>query len=550
MNLKNNIYFWVCIPFLVSSALFLHSFTYAQVDCFIETDDKRLLRKALEDCEEESAKNKEALQQQQSERTKTEKALQIITSNINSAEKEIRQSDIAIGGLSNEIRGKEQYIDELNEEIDSQQSAIHALLQRINEDEQRGVLSLLLSEASISSFFANAQSYTSLREDLEDSIERVDLLKDKLNANVEVLTGKKETQTEIRRQQEAAKQQIAYQQNEQQKILAVQKQIEDKIENVLQIQEKRIVQIQNRLFEFRGGGAIPFGEAVKIAEMTNRLTGIRPAFLLGLIKHESDLGKNVGKGSWRIDMHPTRDQPIFPYITATLGFEPDDVRVSARPGFGWGGAMGPAQFIPSTWVCYGGFVHKETGRCNRWSNRIIRGNTNLKIGSTGSDVLRLQQFLNANGFTVSSSGPGSPGQETRTYGTKVAQAVTKFQEAYYTRILRPYRLTKGTGEVGPSTRAAINELDFFSGPWIYKSSKDRIRDLTGSSTPSNPWKPVDALTASAIYLTELGAVENECTAARRYYAGGNWRSTVALNYCRAVLANAASFQTDIDYLQR
>ena len=92
--------------------------------------------------------------------------------------------------------------------------------------------------------------------------------------------------------------------------------------------------------------------------------GVRSALILGVITQETRLGANVGTGTWQIDMHPTRDRPLFASITKTLGIDPDDSPVSKRPGYGWGGAMGPAQFIPSTWACFGGFINKRTGTCN------------------------------------------------------------------------------------------------------------------------------------------------------------------------------------------
>ncbi|MBX4190456.1 lytic murein transglycosylase, partial [Candidatus Parcubacteria bacterium] len=97
---------------------------------------------------------------------------------------------------------------------------------------------------------------------------------------------------------------------------------------------------------------------------------------------ESGLGRNVGKcnraedptaKSWRNIMNPRDFQP-FLNITAALGLNPDTTAVSCPQyvngrRYGWGGAMGPAQFIPSTWVGYATEVARLVGRsvANPWN---------------------------------------------------------------------------------------------------------------------------------------------------------------------------------------
>jgi hypothetical protein len=82
----------------------------------------------------------------------------------------------------------------------------------------------------------------------------------------------------------------------------------------------------------------------------------------------------------------------------------------------------------------------------------------LSSGATGQDVMKLQQFLNDQGFQVSASGPGSEGNETDYYGPATAGAVSAMQEAFASEILQPVGLSSGTGYFGPSTRAKANEL--------------------------------------------------------------------------------------------
>lgn len=72
----------------------------------------------------------------------------------------------------------------------------------------------------------------------------------------------------------------------------------------------------------------------------------------------------------------------------------------------------------------------------------------LTIGSTGSDVLALQQILNANGFAVNTAGAvGSAGFETDYFGSLTAAALGKWQAAN--------GVSPAVGYFGPLTRAAF-----------------------------------------------------------------------------------------------
>ncbi len=83
----------------------------------------------------------------------------------------------------------------------------------------------------------------------------------------------------------------------------------------------------------------------------------------------------------------------------------------------------------------------------------------LQPGYTDQQVLELQRVLNADvDTTISLSGEGARGRETKYFGNQTKQAVIKFQEKYRDTVLTPYGLTKGTGIVGKATRTRLNLL--------------------------------------------------------------------------------------------
>lgn len=80
----------------------------------------------------------------------------------------------------------------------------------------------------------------------------------------------------------------------------------------------------------------------------------------------------------------------------------------------------------------------------------------LRIGDRDPEVKSLQIYLNSLGFTVASSGPGSPGNETDFFGSGTRDALIRFQEENADVILKPVGLERGTGILGELTRKLIN----------------------------------------------------------------------------------------------
>ena len=81
---------------------------------------------------------------------------------------------------------------------------------------------------------------------------------------------------------------------------------------------------------------------------------------------------------------------------------------------------------------------------------------NHKMGQTGGDIMNIQKYMNANGFAVSATGAGSPGNETSYFGSRTKAAVVAWQNANAAAVLAPVGLSAGTGYWGSSSRAFAN----------------------------------------------------------------------------------------------
>jgi membrane-bound lytic murein transglycosylase B len=93
-------------------------------------------------------------------------------------------------------------------------------------------------------------------------------------------------------------------------------------------------------------------------------------------------------------------------------------------------------------------------------------------------------------------------------------------------------------------------------PSTWELFKSRIGSTIGLNADSvDPWNPEHSFTATAIYLSDLGAVSGSYTgernAACRYYSGRSCDNKKPANsfYGNQVMQTAESIQANIDFLK-
>ncbi len=292
---------------------------------------------------------------------------------IQSLEAQINQGTIVVKGLNFQINDTQKSISKTSSKIEGSQEQITNILRSIYEEDKKPSFEILLS-GNLSDFFSNLAYLESLNSKVSDLMETTKNLQNYLQGQKVKMDGEVNQVQKTMALQSLQKKENEQNKKQQEQYLKLteaqyQQQLKDK-----QDAEQKSAKIKAKLFQTLGVSKVPtFGEALEVAKTAANIVGIRPAFLLAIISQESAIGKNVGQcvitdintgAGKRIStgaatirvMKPTRDVPIFMQITAASGRDPYKTPVSCWiPAYvsgspsGWGGAMGPAQFIPSTW---------------------------------------------------------------------------------------------------------------------------------------------------------------------------------------------------------
>lgn len=314
------------------------------------------LQAQLQSIEAQIAAQQKILQNAQSHEQTLSRDISILDAQIKQAQLAIQARTLVISQLTSGIQQKQNKIFGLNSQYNSELESLAAIMREKNQLDSTSLVIAALSSENISDFFSDLDTFDQINRQMQSSFTQITDTRDATQQEQNDLENQLEQETQLRQVQQLQQQQIKQQQSQKQQILTETKGQEKAYQAVIAQNQKSAAQIRTALFQLTGSAAIPFDKALTYAQAASKATGIRPAFLLGIISEESNLGENVGTGTWTVDMKAPRDTAPFQAITASLGLNPNTMPVSKKPWYGYGGAMGPAQFIPSTWALYAGYA--------------------------------------------------------------------------------------------------------------------------------------------------------------------------------------------------
>jgi membrane-bound lytic murein transglycosylase B len=379
--------------------------------------------------------------------------ISLLTAKINAAQAGIKAKNIAIANLSHGIAEKQATITTLNSKLEAGKNSLSEIIRKTDAIDSSSLAVAMLSDKDLSDFFVDVNTYMSTEKSLESLFGQIRGSRTAAEAAKSELDKEKQAAANAKAQIEAAKKQVESDQRQKNQLLADSTQKAKTYSNELADRQAKASQIRAALFSLADTAAIPFGTALLYANQVSQVTGVPASFLLAILTQESNLGANVGacyvanpatgdgvgvtSGAPKSRvMSPTRDVPVFLDILAKVGGDISKTRVScwqpiysaAGNPIGWGGAMGPAQFIPSTWKLFTGRITSANGAVNPnpWNARdaFFAAGLYLKDLGAGSGVYADEKNAACKYFSGSKCSSSSYGN---TYGSQVMTKAANIQ---------------------------------------------------------------------------------------------------------------------------
>lgn len=267
------------------------------------------------------------------------------------AQLELKQTKLGIEVTLHQKKTTEASIISLEQEIATTKEKLRQLLAVLYEREQVSWVMIFFDTWSLSDVMQERSAYQELQNRAIILVKELHGKDNDLHAKAQALEDQHQQLSSLEATLAEQQTAIADQKNEQQKFLQAKKDQQIAYEGKISEVEAAKEEIKKQVFTLKNAGIeVSLNNAFDMARFAGKLTGVRPALLLAVLKVESNLGGNVGSGHYPDDMHPA-SRDAFVRITKDLGIDPKVTPVSRRPrsGRGWGGAMGPAQIMPATW---------------------------------------------------------------------------------------------------------------------------------------------------------------------------------------------------------
>jgi len=349
-------------------------------------DIKNDLRNQLKEVESKIEEYERSIQETAQQQKSLKREISLLDKEMEKRRLQIKKISLDLLEVKEGLKDVEKEIDNLEVGLKERKVLLNLSLRKLNEYDRIGWVGIFLNGGDLSDIFNQVRYLENIQNEINVFIANIDQTRTDLEGRKTDLEDKKTDIIQLKSL--SSLQQVSLDQKLKEKadLLSRTKGQEKLFATELTKSKKDIQLIKQQLFTLEGMGvSMSLGEAVEKARFAGEKAGIRPAFLLAVFQVESRLGTYIGGGSWKVDMKPA-ERPLFSQITERLGLDPDTMPVSKKPWYGWGGAMGAAQFIPSTWLAFEKQIASLTGHNppSPWNIEDAFIGSAIKLSSNGA----------------------------------------------------------------------------------------------------------------------------------------------------------------------
>src|SRR4030042_5230586 len=170
--------------------------------------------------------------------------------------------------------------------MERSKNVLTEIIQRIDRDDDRGVLDILLTNQSLSDFFISVNDLMVVQDNLSETLRELEQLQGDLITHKEVVALERSDVEVLRLYQVKQKQGVEATKSEKDNLLASTKGVEATYQQLLAKTEQSAAEIRARIFRLLGGGQMTFEEAYNFAKYAEQRTGVRAAFILAVLDRE------------------------------------------------------------------------------------------------------------------------------------------------------------------------------------------------------------------------------------------------------------------------
>lgn len=305
------------------------------------------------DIQDDISKVEKRLEQAKKEKNALEKNLSSINTSLSNTLAAINKTKGLLKQTTDTLQRKELEIQLTQQNIELKKEMLSDLIREMYLNSDKSMVQVMLGEQEFSEALDETEVFSHFGEKVQLALNDLQDLRNQTEAQKAELENIKEDHEDLLAQKAAQKQELAADQAE------TQADIKE--------QEATIAELQKKLQKLRSdlssllGTNVSTDDVMEAAGIASKATGVRKAFILGELTQESGLGRFTGGCLYKNTRVKPADKTAFKQIMDELGYDVNKKKISCSPGYGYGGAMGIAQFMPTTWLGYKAKISAMTG---------------------------------------------------------------------------------------------------------------------------------------------------------------------------------------------